>query len=93
MPHQPLRTCVVTREQHPKHELIRIARQPDGRLLLDGKNHSLPGRGAYVKRDASVVEQMFERRALQRSFRMAITQEQQESLRIQFKQLFRKGLL
>jgi predicted RNA-binding protein YlxR (DUF448 family) len=43
----PERMCVVCRTRHPKRELLRVARGPDGALAIDmgGKG---PGRGAYL---------------------------------------------
>ena len=51
----PLRTCVVSHESLPKSELLRIVRTPDGDIEVDltGK---LNGRGAYIKRDISILE-------------------------------------
>ncbi len=51
----PLRTCVVTNEKLPKKELLRIVRTPEGNVIVDltGKQN---GRGAYIKKDISVVE-------------------------------------
>lgn len=50
----PLRTCIVTKENLPKSELLRIVRTPDGDIEVDltGK---LNGRGAYIKKDLSVL--------------------------------------
>ena len=44
---QPERLCVGCRTLHPKRELLRIVKSPDGTVALDptGKN---PGRGAYL---------------------------------------------
>lgn len=51
----PERTCVVTHEKCLKKDLIRIVRCPDGvvRVDLTGK---MNGRGAYVKKEKSVIE-------------------------------------
>lgn len=51
----PLRTCVITKEQLPKQELLRIVRTPEGEVKVDltGK---LNGRGAYIKKDTAVLE-------------------------------------
>lgn len=53
----PLRTCIVTKENLPKSELLRIVRTPDGDVEVDitGK---LNGRGAYIKKDLSVLESL-----------------------------------
>ena len=51
----PLRTCVVTKEQFPKQELLRIVKDKEGNVSVDltGK---LNGRGAYIKKDLEVLE-------------------------------------
>ncbi len=51
----PMRTCVVTKESLPKKELLRVVRTPEGDILVDetGKSN---GRGAYIKKDLSVLE-------------------------------------
>ena len=39
-----MRTCVVTREQFPKGELIRVIRTPEGTVIIDlkGKERHFP---------------------------------------------------
>ena len=50
----PLRRCVVTKEQLPKKELLRIVRDKDGNVFPDitGKAN---GRGAYIKKDLNTL--------------------------------------
>jgi predicted RNA-binding protein YlxR (DUF448 family) len=50
----PIRTCVVTREQFPKNELIRVIRTPEGEVTVDTKGKA-NGRGAYLKKDKTVI--------------------------------------
>ena len=50
----PMRTCVVTREQFPKVELIRVLRTPEGTITIDTKGKA-NGRGAYLKKDKAVI--------------------------------------
>lgn len=59
----PMRRCVVTKEQLPKQELIRIVRTPEGNVVIDqtGKTN---GRGAYLKKDISVYEKAFKSKIL-----------------------------
>lgn len=51
----PLRTCVITKESLPKAELLRIVRTPEGEVKVD-ETGKLNGRGAYIKKDISVLE-------------------------------------
>ena len=43
----PLRTCIATREEHPKSNLIRFVIGPDQTIFAD-IHQKLPGRGFYV---------------------------------------------
>ena len=45
--HVPQRSCAVCREVHPKRELTRVVRAPDGAVRLDLTGRA-PGRGTYV---------------------------------------------
>ncbi len=51
----PLRTCVVTKETLPKQELLRIVRTKEMQVMPD-ETGKLNGRGAYIKKDLSVLE-------------------------------------
>jgi hypothetical protein len=50
----PLRMCVVTREKYEKRELLRIVRTPSGKVLIDDSG-KMNGKGAYLKKDAEVI--------------------------------------
>ena len=50
----PLRKCIVTNEQFPKMELIRVIRTPEGLVTIDTKGKA-NGRGAYLKKDRDVI--------------------------------------
>lgn len=43
----PRRTCVVCRRVRAKRELVRLARRPDGVVVVD-RAARMPGRGAYL---------------------------------------------
>jgi predicted RNA-binding protein YlxR (DUF448 family) len=45
--HQPLRTCAVCREVHPKRSMTRLVRRADGSVAADPSGKA-PGRGTYV---------------------------------------------
>ena len=61
----PMRSCVVTREKCEKKDLIRIVRTPESEVKIDltGK---MNGRGAYIKKDISVVEKAKKSKVLDR---------------------------
>ncbi|MGL4624435.1 MAG: RNase P modulator RnpM [Culicoidibacterales bacterium] len=75
----PLRRCVVTREQFPKRELIRIVRNKEGLVSVDltGKAN---GRGAYVQKDPEVIAQAQKRKVLERQLEVSIPQEVYDEL-------------
>ena len=60
----PMRTCIVTRESLPKHELIRIVRTPEGKVEIDLKG-KVNGKGAYLKKDVEVINMAKKRKAIE----------------------------
>ena len=60
----PLRTCVVTKEALPKHELLRIVRTPEGVVQAD-ETGKMNGRGAYIKKDINVLEKAMKTKVLE----------------------------
>ena len=51
----PMRTCLVTGEKLEKKDLIRVVRTPEGTVIVD-ETGKANGRGAYLKRDLTVIE-------------------------------------
>jgi predicted RNA-binding protein YlxR (DUF448 family) len=70
----PLRKCVVSNEQLPKKELIRIVKSKEGIVKVDltGK---LNGRGAYLKKDIKVIEKAIKTKKLDRHLETSIPEE------------------
>ena len=67
----PLRTCVVTKESLPKQELLRIVRTPEGEVKVDDTG-KLNGRGAYIKKYLSVLEQAKKTKVLEKRLEIKI---------------------
>ena len=67
----PMRSWVVTREKCEKKDLIRIVRTPEGEVKIDltGK---LNGRGAYIKRELSVVDKAKKSKVLDRHLEVCV---------------------
>lgn len=67
----PMRSCVVTKERLEKKELIRIVRTPENNIIIDevGKAN---GRGAYLKKDISVIEKARDSKILERHLEVEI---------------------
>ncbi len=53
--HQPLRTCAVCRDVHPKRSMSRLVRHGDGSVAVDPTGKA-PGRGTYVCDQAACRE-------------------------------------
>ena len=70
----PLRRCVVTKEQLPKSELLRIVKDKEGNISVDltGK---LNGRGAYIKKDIEVLNAAKNKNILSRAIEVSIPEE------------------
>ncbi|NQY14066.1 MAG: RNA-binding protein [Henriciella sp.] len=68
----PVRQCAVTRERLAPDALIRYVRSPDGMVVPDvfGK---LPGRGAWVTADKSVLETGLSQGVFSRAFKAQST--------------------
>lgn len=67
----PMRKCVGCGEMFPKRELVRVVKSPEGDVSLDltGKKS---GRGAYICRSLSCLQQARKARRLERAFACAI---------------------
>jgi len=67
----PLRRCIVTKEQLPKKELLRIVRDKEGNVEVDitGKAN---GRGAYIKKDLEVLKTAKDKKILDRALEVKI---------------------
>lgn len=67
----PLRTCVVTHEQRPKKELVRVVRNNLGEVSVDlvGK---APGRGAYLTLSKEVVLKAQKTKALDKKLEVVV---------------------
>ena len=71
MKKMPERTCIVTKEKTLKKDLLRVVRDKDGNVSVDttGKAN---GRGAYLKRDAAVINKAKETKILDHALEVSI---------------------
>ncbi|OZU90282.1 RNA-binding protein [Virgibacillus indicus] len=76
----PERKCVVTNEQKPKKELIRIVRNKEGQVFVDptGKKN---GRGAYLSRDIEVIAKAEKSNVLSRQLNAEVDSKIYEELK------------
>ena len=75
----PMRKCVVTQEQFPKNELLRIVLTPEGVIEIDPTG-KLNGRGAYISKQVSTLELAQKTRVLERALKVKVPQEIYEAL-------------
>lgn len=75
----PLRRCVVTKEQLPKVELLRIVKNKENEVFVDltGKAN---GRGAYIKKDVNVLKTAKDKKILERALESQISEEVYEEI-------------
>lgn len=66
-----MRKCVVTLEQLPKNELIRVVRTPQGSVVIDRSGRT-NGRGAYLKKELAVIELAMKKKSLARALECEI---------------------
>lgn len=71
----PLRTCVVTREQLPKMQLLRIVKDNEGHISVDLTGRA-NGRGAYLKKSLDAVALAKKSNALARSLEVSSISEE-----------------
>lgn len=67
----PLRTCVITKEQLPKKELLRIVRTKEGNVIVD-ETGKINGRGAYIKKDTNVLDKAIKSKLLEKKLECEI---------------------
>ncbi|WP_421000724.1 RNase P modulator RnpM [Carnobacterium maltaromaticum] len=70
----PMRKCVVTNEMKPKKEMIRIVRNKEGVVAIDPTG-KIPGRGAYVSIEPTVVQTAWDKHVLDRHLEATINDE------------------
>ena len=70
----PMRRCVVTNESFPKKELLRIVKNKEGEVKVDTTSKA-NGKGAYIKKDLSVLELAKKRNSLERALETKISED------------------
>ena len=61
----PMRTCVVSHEKLMKKDLLRVVRNNNGEVFVDDTLKA-NGRGAYLKKNATVIEEARKTKILER---------------------------
>ncbi len=70
----PLRTCIITKEKLEKKDLLRVVRTPMGNVIVDDTLKA-NGRGAYLKKDKSVIEEAKNKKTLEKHLEVKINDE------------------
>ncbi|HBM5486356.1 TPA: YlxR family protein [Enterococcus faecium] len=70
----PLRKSVVSGEMKPKKEMVRITRSKEGEVSIDPTG-KMPGRGAYVSLEPEEVQQVWDKKILDRVLETTLTDE------------------
>ena len=75
----PMRQCLGCREMHPKRELIRLVRTPEGEVVADmtGKKN---GRGAYLCPSESCLRRVQRSKRAEKVLECAIPDEVYEAV-------------
>ena len=76
----PLRSCVITKEQLPKQELLRVVKTPEGEVKVD-ETGKLNGRGAYIKKDIAVLEKAIKSKLLDKRLECTISDSVYDEIR------------
>lgn len=75
----PLRKCVITNEQHPKMEMLRVVRTPEGEVVVDLTGKA-KGHGAYVTKNKAVIETAKKKKTLDRHLEVQVKPEVYDEL-------------
>lgn len=75
----PLRQCIGCGEMKNKKEMIRVLKNSEDEIILDGTGRK-NGRGAYLCPSMECFKKAVKSKGLERSFKMAIPKEVYESL-------------
>lgn len=76
----PMRSCIISKEQLPKQELIRIVKNKEGQVCVDltGK---MNGRGAYIKKDINILDKVVKSKILEKKLEVNIPSSIYDELR------------
>lgn len=66
--------CVVCRAQSDKKTLLRIVKNKEGQIFVDGSGKA-NGRGAYVCKSKECFEKLKKQKGLNRAFKCEVPQE------------------
>ena len=75
-----MRMCIVCKTMHEKSDFFRVVRQVDGHIVYDAVG-KVSGRGAYLCKSASCIENGLKLKLLARALDCVISQDNLEELK------------
>ena len=84
----PLRQCIGCQEMKSKKEMIRVIKTAEDEIMLDATGRK-NGRGAYLCPSMECLKKAVKGKGLERSFKMAIPKEVDETLEKEMEELGR----
>ncbi len=70
----PMRKCVITGNQFPKKDLLRVVREPDGKVTIDDTG-KVRGHGVYLCKDSDVIKAAKKKHILDRFLEIQVSDE------------------
>lgn len=88
--HVPMRMCIVTKERHPKSDLMRLVRL-DGKVYVDSKGKKR-GRGANISMDMKIFDEALKKGMIERALKLnrKLTDHEKKDLRDNFSEAIEK---
>lgn len=82
----PMRTCIGTRTQHPKRDMIRLVKTEDGHIAIDPTGKRSGSRGAYLSKSRAAAEQAIRQKRFEAEFDQPLSKEDEEAILAYFSQ-------
>ena len=76
----PMRKCLATNELCPKMELLRVVKDPSGKVFFDRSTRA-NGRGAYIKASLEAIEIAEKKKVLDRALETEVPNSIYDELR------------
>ncbi len=81
-----MRTCIGTRTQHPKRDMIRLVKTESGHTVVDPTGKLSGSRGAYLSKSKLAAEAAIKHKRLEAEFEQPLLKEDEEALLAFFSQ-------
>lgn len=78
--HVPMRTCIGTHTQHPKRDMVRLARTSDGHIVVDPTGKMSGSRGVYLSKSKTAAEAALRNKRFEAEFEQPVLKEDIEAI-------------